>query len=160
MRTTTFNSGFTLKINCVHGFITIEEMNPGEVSRFMNIFEGFEIVPLSGGLFTLADLLDVPDYSIKGADLLTLKASVTIAAEPGEVMRANEIVYDFNAGTFKKITAIKATAEIIEAQDYYLSPGLILPGSLTDEGSRVTDYAARYLFSEAQFKYSSIEVTP
>ena len=40
--------------------------------------------------------------------------------------------------------------------NYFLSPGLIKPGSVTDDGSRVTDYAAWFLFDSMKFKYSEI----
>lgn len=159
MRTTTFISGCTLKIKCVHGFFTIDETSPGEIARFADLFAGLEIVSF-GESFTFADLVDVPEYTIKGGELFDLVASATIADTPGEIFRANKIVYDFNAGLFKPITSIRTIVEIDQGSSYYLSPGLILPGSLTDGGKRVTDYAAWYLFGEGQFKYSSIEVSP
>jgi hypothetical protein len=150
---------YTVKLNCVHGFFYIEETSPGEIARFCTLFEGLEIVPYLDR-FTFADLVDAPNYSIAGAPYLTLTATATIADEPGEVMRANGIIYDFSSGLFKPLSSVTMKASIDEGSNYYLSPGLILPGSLTDGGSRVTDYAAWYLFSESQFKYSSIGVTP
>ncbi len=151
-------SGCTLKIKCAHGFFLIDETAPGEIARFADLYSGLELVPF-GSSFTFADLLDVPEYTIKGGELFDLVATATIADQPGELFRANKIVYDFNAGLFKPIASITTRVSIEQGPLYYLSPGLILPGSLTDRGERVTDYAAWYLFGEGQFKYSSIEVS-
>ncbi len=144
-----------MKINCVHGYITFEESRVGEISRFMSLFEGLEIVSI-GDRFTFAFLKDAPIHSLKGAKILGATATATISAEPGEVFRANKLVYNFQTDLVQPIEMITQRVSIQRTANYFLSAGLILPGSLTDRGKRVTDYAAWYLFEEAQFKYSEV----
>lgn len=121
----------------------------------MSLFTGVELVA-KNDFFTFSFLEDAPNYSLKGSKYLDAAATETIAGLPSEVMRANGLVYNFQKGLVVPIASISQRVEIIEASSYFISPGLILPGSLTDRGKRVTDYAAWYLFSEGQFKYSEV----
>jgi hypothetical protein len=74
-------------------------------------------------------------------------------------MRANGLVYDFNLGEVVPILSVMQRVDIVTGKNYFLSSGLILPGSVTDDGSRVTDYAAWLSLDEMKtrtFRYSEV----
>lgn len=121
----------------------------------MSLYTGLDLVR-EESFYTFASLKGAPLYSLKGSTYLGANAIETLTASPGEVMRANRLIYNFQKDLVAPITSISQRVELIEASNYYLSHGLILPGSLTDRGKRVTDYAAWYLFSDGQFKYSEV----
>jgi hypothetical protein len=144
-----------VKIECRHGYFFFHETKAGEISRFMSYYQGLDIVPIEDR-FTFSFLKAAPNYSLKGAKYLGALSSVTIADVPSEVMRANKLVYNFQTGLVVPIAQIITRTQITEAGNYFVSPGLILPGSLTDRGKRVTDYAAWYSFRDGQFEYSEV----
>lgn len=148
-------SGCSVLIKCLHGFFIFEERKVGQISDFMSLFEGLEIVR-SGALYTFASLADAPRYSIEGGEYLGAAATVTIEGEPWEIMRANKLVYDFDADELVPIASISRRVQLEPTANAILSPGLIMPGSLTEEGERVKDYAAWYLFDTNRFKYSEV----
>ncbi len=82
--------------------------------------------------------------------------SQTFAGPPWEVFRQNAVVYNFNTGLLVPLASITQLLDIDAAGNYFLSPGLILPGSLMDGGSRVTDYAAWFSTDTMKFKYSEV----
>lgn len=144
-----------MQIKCVHGYFFFREDGPGEVSQFMSLFAGLEIVQV-GDYFTFADLEDAPSHSIEGGEYLTAVATETCEGSPWDVMRENKLVYNFLTGLVVPIATITQRVELSPAGYTLLSPGLILPGSIMDDGSRVTDYAAWYLFGSGRFKYSGV----
>jgi hypothetical protein len=145
-----------MKINCRHGFFLFEERSPGDISRFQNIFDGLPLIVRSGGLFTFEFLSSAPTHAVGGGTYLGAPAAVSFEGEPSEVMRANDLVYNFVTDTVVPIATITAKLDLAEATNYFLSPGLILPGTVRDDGLRVTDYAAWYLFDSGKFKYSEV----
>ncbi len=142
-----------MKIRCLHGFFIFEETSVGQVSDFISL-TGLELVPW-GKHFTFSFLQNAPDYSIQGADLLGFTATKNFAGKPWEVFEANGVVYDFDAGILKPIASITQTTKISVAGNALYSPGLILPGTLTD-GGRVRDYAAWYSRQRQRFLYSEV----
>lgn len=144
-----------MRVDCLHGYFKFQETQPGQLSRFMSLF-GLEL-ERSGDHFTFADLVDAPTYSIAGGLYLGAPATETFEGPAWEVMRKNKLVYDFTKGLVVPRAAILTFAEIVPAGNYLVSTGMLLAGSLTDEGERVTDYAAFYLEDRANFKYSGIE---
>jgi len=143
-----------MRIECIHGYFRFFETNVGQISRFMSLF-GLEI-ERNGDHFTFSDLVDAPNYSILGGTFLGIPTIKTFEGPPWEVMRANRLVYDFNIGLIRPIDTVIQPVELEDAGNYYLTTGMILPGSITDDGSRVTDYAAFYSGDRASFKYSEI----
>lgn len=143
-----------MQIRCDHGYFFFRESKVGQISAFMSIF-GLDLVA-KDDYYTFETLFDSDDFSIKGSEYLGSVATVTYAGRPWEVMRENGLVYDFTQDLVVPIETIVTTVEISEAANYFLSPGLILPGSVRDDGSRVTDYSAWYLFDSAKFKYSEV----
>lgn len=144
-----------MKIKCLHGYFIIDEQNASDISRFMSIFAGLEIVN-AGEYFTFKPLKGAPRYSIKGNQYLGATATKTVEGEPWEVMRANGLVYNFAKGLVQPKSAITQSVQLTIGAGIILSPGLILPGSRTNGGVSVTDYAARYSFGTGRFIYSEV----
>ena len=143
-----------MKIKCLHGYFKIEEQKAGEVSDFSSLF-GLELEPVDN-YFTFAPLADAPDFSLAGKTYLGAATTKTFAGPPWEVMRENSLVYNFNTGLVVPIAQITQAIQISLAGTYWVSPGLILPGSLTDEGKRVTDYAAWFSKDTMKWRYSAV----
>ena len=143
-----------MKIRCLHGFFMIEEVRAGEVSDFISV-TGLSLVRKEN-YFTFEKLDLAPEFSLEGLDYLDAVAIKTFAGRPWDVMRENELVYDFNKDLVVPIATITQMVTLQAASNYYLAPGLILPGSLTDEGERVTDYAAWFSSDTGKFKYSEV----
>lgn len=143
-----------MKIRCAHGFFIFEETRTGEVSEFVSRY-GLELASRDN-YYTFAQLVDAPDFSIEGLAYLDAIATKSFAGNPWDVMRENSLVFNFNTGLVVPIAQITQTAKIAQAGNYYVSNGLILPGSLTDEGDRVTDYAAWFSFDTLKFRYSEV----
>lgn len=142
-----------MRISCLHGYFIFEESRAGQISEFASLFEGFILVP-KDNYYTFEFLKDAPSHSIEGNTYLGAAATKTIEGRPWEILRANNLVYDFNAGELVGITSISDLAVITPANNYSLSPGLIMPGSIKDDGTRVRDYSAWFSFDSFRFKYS------
>lgn len=143
-----------MKIQCIHGYFKFSESKAGQLSRFMSMF-GLEL-ERSGDHYTFSDLVDAPDYSIAGSTFLGAPTSVTFAGDPWEVMRENGLVYDFTKGLVVPISTIVRSVTLLNAGNYIISTGMILPGSVTEDGSRVTDYSAQFIQELAHFRYSEV----
>lgn len=143
-----------MKLRCMHGFFIFEEVKVGEVSAFAS-YTGLLLAP-KGPYFTFEALANAPDYSIKGKALLGFTATKTFAGNPWEVFEANGVIYDFTSGTLKPIGSITQKTKINLAGNRFTSPGLILPGSVTDDGKRVKDYAAHFSKERLTWLYSEV----
>ena len=108
--------------------------------------------------FTFETLEAAPDYAILGGEFLGAEVIKTFEGQPDEVMRENELVYNFLTDEVVPVSSIVQRVKVAEAASFFLSDGLILPGSVTDGGLRVMDYAAWYDFKSGQFKYSEINL--
>lgn len=151
----TFGLESIVQINCLHGYFIFQEQKAGEASRFMRTFSGVSLVS-TGRYFTFETLADAESYSIAGNPYLGAVATKTFEGPPWEILRANGLVYDFTVDQVVPIFSIVRRASIDEAGKYFVSNGLILPGTISDDGTRVTDYAAWYLSDNGQFKYSEV----
>lgn len=118
-------------------------------------YTGLRLVPWRDG-YTFEFLEAAQDYSIKGKPFLGFTSTKTFAGEPWEVFEANGCVYDFSAGLLKPITSITTITKIKLVGDRWSSPGFILPGSVTDDGERVKDYAAFFSRDSLRFTYSEV----
>lgn len=83
-------------------------------------------------------------------------ASATFSGAPWDVFRANGLVYDFVAGKVKKLSEIDFKLVLFDAGEYYTSSGLIMAGSSSKNGQRVTDYLGKRIWSSEKFNYSSV----
>lgn len=145
-----------MKIKCLHGYFIFQERSPGQISRFISTY-GFDIEPIAEG-YTFLSLVGAPKYSISGGTYLGAPAIKTFEGEPWEVMEENDLVYDFTQDKVVPISTITQAVQTKQTANYFLANGLILPGSLTEEGLRVKDYAAFYLFDTVTFNYSELNV--
>jgi hypothetical protein len=143
-----------MKIKCVHGYFFFEESAPGELSRFVSRF-GLNLES-SDDHVTFTKLVDAPSHSIKNAKYFEATAIKNFEGKPWEVLRANGLVYNFQTDTIVTLSSIGEVVSLKQGSNYFLANGLILPGSLTDEGDRVTDYVAWYSFADASFRYSEV----
>lgn len=143
-----------MKIDCLHGYYKFSEIRAGEVSLFRTL-TSFDLV-LVEGEFIFQALIDAPKYSIAGGTYFGAPCVKTFAGEPWEIMEKNGLVFDFIKGQVVPILTIVEPVEILSSNNYLISNGMIKAGSLTDEGLRVTDYAAHYLFDSGKFNYSEV----
>lgn len=143
-----------MRIKCLHGYFIFEESKAGQVADLINLF-GFAL-SLKDGYYTFSSLAAAPEFSILGDTYLGALATKTFEGKPWEVMRENGLVYDFSKDQVVPIISVTQPIELSSTNRYFLSNGMILAGSLTDEGSRVKDYAAHYSFELAKFKYSEV----
>ncbi len=120
----------------------------------MNLF-GLELVAFRD-FMTFAPIATAESYSLKGKSYLGSTALKTYEGEPWEIMRANTMIYDFNKGVTKQISTVSEKLFLQSASQFYISNGLIVPGSLRDDGKRVTDYSARFLWDSNSFRYSEV----
>ncbi len=144
-----------MKINCTSGFFFIEETRPGEVSDFIQITD-LAIVPYKNG-YTFEFLSEAPDYSIAGGTYLGAVASKTFAGDPSDIFRENFLIYDFNKNLVLPLATVFQPVALTKAGRYYVSDGLILPGSLTSTGERINSYVSHFLFDSMKFKYPWID---
>lgn len=143
-----------MKIKCLHGYFIFEEVKVGQISEFMSL-TGLELVPVDN-YFTFSFLSDAPQYSILLSPYLGIPAIKTFEGKPWEVMRENKLVYNFNLGLVVPLLSVVNLISVQAAQHYYMSDGLIMPGSLTDRGKRVTDYSAWFSIDSMRYKYTEI----
>lgn len=143
-----------MRIKCLHGYFKFYETGAGQISHFMSRY-GFSIVP-KDDYFTFEALESAPEHSILTNPYLDAVATATFEGKPWEVMEENGLVYNFSTGLVVPILTITKVVEIQRAANYFLSNGLILPGSLTVEGSRVKDYSAWFSHETYKFRYSEV----
>ncbi len=140
----------------MHGYFKFEETLVGQISDFISIF-GLDIVLNDKGIFTFPALAEAKDYSILGADYLGAAATKTYAGSPSDIMRENGFVYDFVEEEVVPIASISKAIAVTSSNRYFISNGLILPGSVTEDGDRVTDYSAWFYKEELLFRYTEID---
>lgn len=143
-----------MKINCRHGYFLFEEQRPGEVSEFISLF-GLELVA-KDWYFTFADLEEAPKFSLTGLPYLSTVAIATFEGQPWEVFEANAMVYNYDLGLVLPILSTTNLVKLSNAGHFFVSSGLIMPGSLTDGGSRVKDYAAWFSLDTLKCIYSEV----
>lgn len=143
-----------MRIKCLHGYFLFEETRLGQISDFMRRF-GFSLVQV-GPFYTFETLADAPRYSLKGKPLMGVPATKNFEGEPWEVFAENAVVYDFSKDLVLPIGLVVQPTTVLQAGNRFVSPGLILPGSTTEGGKRVKDYAAWYSRDTLRFLYSEV----
>lgn len=143
-----------MRVKCLHGYFKFFEKKVGDISNFMNL-TGLEL-SAKDDYFTFSSLIDAPKYSLAGKTILDFVAIKTFEGEPWEVFEQNSIVYDFMLDQVLSILTVFKFADLIKTGNRYYSPGLILPGSLLSNGSKIKSYTAywdrtKWLYSEVDF---------
>lgn len=143
-----------MRVRCLHGYFIFDEMRQGQISDFMQ-YSDLILAP-KDNYYTFEELVDVPEYSLIGKNLLNLPATALFEGKPWEVFEANEFVFDFTIGLLVPITSIARIIEIKQAGNMFVTNGLIQPGSLTADGKRVKDYAAWFSRDRLTWHYSEV----
>lgn len=143
-----------MRVKCLHGFFIFDEREVADVSRFMSK-TGLSLVPWRDS-FTFEDIAEAPDYSIKGKDLMGTPALETFEGEPWEVFEENGIVYNFGTGLFPQILTVSTTSRLELSGNRYLSPGLLVPGTLLPSGDRIKSYTGYWLRDSGRWLYSEV----
>lgn len=144
-----------LKINCLHGFFIFEESEPGQISRFTTLF-GLSFARWREA-FTFENLENAPTFAISGQKYLNAAVDLTFAGEPWDIMKANGLVYNFGTGELIKKSEVKTLINLEQSGAYWLSSGLILPGSLLKDGRKIHSYNAHFSFNTLRFRYSGVD---
>lgn len=143
-----------MKINCLSGYFRFEETELGEISKFASLFD-LDLV-FKDGYYIFSSLGEAPGYSVAGAEYLGATAIKTFSGNPWDVMRENNLVYNFLTDEVLPLSEITQQIKISLSDYYYLTDGWILPGSITEDGKRVREYAAWFSFDDQTFRYSEV----
>jgi hypothetical protein len=129
----------------------------GELSYFASRYK-LEIEP-ENDFYTFARLVNAPRYSIQTKPYIdpAAIASKTFEGNPWDVMRENNLVYDFTLDMVRPIVSITKKLQIQGALNYFFSDGLLLPGSINSLGQRVLSYSGYFASDGLQFRYSEVE---
>ncbi len=141
-----------MKLNCMHGYFKFFAEGSEDIGDFLNLYP-FDLVA-EKDYYTFSFLEDAPKYSLQGGTYLGAIATKTFEGEPWEILRENGLVYDFLNDVVVPIATITQLCELQETNRYFIADGLVLPGSLTDDGDRVTDYSAFYYNNK--FEYNEV----
>lgn len=143
-----------MRIKCLHGFFIFDEFKTGQASKFMSQ-TGLKLVPWRGA-YTFETIEPAPNFSIKGKDLFGNTATKNYAGEPWEIFEQNNLVYNFNTDAVVLISSITQKIDLKLAGDHYISPGLILPGSITSNGDRIKSYTGQLSSFKPTWSYSEV----
>lgn len=144
-----------MRLKVLHGYFIFEETKVGQISDFMS-YSGFPLV-FRDTYYTFDFIKDAPDYSLPGLAMLGIPAVKTFEGTPWAVFEANGFVYDFQKNLVVPITSITQVVKIEQAGELLVAPGLILPGSLTTKGKRVTGYDAWFSRDRLSWLYSAVD---
>ncbi len=142
-----------MTIDCLHGYFIFREDRSGEISEFMSLYDGL-VLEKKDDYYTFSSLVAAPEYSVAGVTYLGAQTTETYEGKPWEIFEANGLIYNFELDQVQLINEVTQRVSIKTAKNYFITPGLILPGAVTEDGTRVTDYAARYSF--LKFRYSEV----
>lgn len=143
-----------MKIKCLHGYFIFREEKAGEAGQFISLF-GLTL-EAKEDFFTFPKLAAAPEYSINGSTYLGAPATKTFSGRPWEVMRENNLVYNFVTGEVVNISTVIQRFEISTAGTVFASSGLILPGSINQDGAKVRDFSAWWSRDTMRFRYSEV----
>ncbi len=143
-----------MRIKCLHGYFIFKETRVGQISDFIR-YSGLSLVPKLD-YFTFETLEPCPEYTLSCKDFLGAAATKTVEGKPWELFKENGVVYDFTKDILVPILSVAKVTEIRPAGEKLLSPGLILPGSVTVDGDRVMNYSAWFSMTRLSFQYSEV----
>jgi hypothetical protein len=142
-----------MKIVCNHGYFFFYEDESGEIAKFNTLFN--QDLVTKQGYYTFTKLKALDNYAIQGKLYGQTIAIKTYEAEPYEVMRQNNLVYNF---TTQMISNKLLSLQQIEAQrclKFYIAEGLIIPGSFIKGDTRqILGYTCKVNLNELVFRYS------
>jgi len=146
-----------LIIDCIDGYFIFRPRRLSDLSDFMRL-TGFKLERL-GDYFTFSDLIEIKNYSLFGKIIKDSGIAIkTFEGHPWEVFGENKIVYDFSRGIVVPIVAVTQKVTLKPAGNYFLSNGLIVPGSIN--GIRKIKTYRCFFDSKgplSQWKYSEVD---
>lgn len=143
-----------MRITCLHGYFIIREDALGEVAKF-NSYYGLDLVA-KDDYYTFELLAGAPEYSQAALAFLDYPALTTYAGKPWEIMERNGLVYDFTLRSLRPVLSVTLLASITRTHSDWISRGLILPGSLLKDLSRIVGYQGGVDLSTFNYYYSEI----
>lgn len=143
-----------MRIDCLHGYFKFNEVRQGQISAFMSVYD--LVLVKDRDFYTFETLKDAPLYAIKDKTYLGATVTQTYEGNPWEILEQNGLVFDFTSDSVVPKASITTRVIITQLDSSYLSEGLILPGSVTDDGKRVINYSAWFFPDTKRFKYSEI----
>lgn len=143
-----------MRVKCIHGYFLFFETKVGQVSDFMDM-TGLSLLE-KDDYYTFEKLEPALEYSLIGKSYLGINATKSFSGSPWKVFEENSFVYNYATDTVVLLNSITQQIKISLSGNRYLSPGLILPGSLTDDGKRVTGYSAWYSRDRGTWLYSEV----
>jgi hypothetical protein len=141
-----------MKITCLHGYFIIREDYSGEVARFNSLY-GMDLTA-KDDYYTFTPIKEAPTYSIFGKAYLNLLAIKTYEGNPWEVFEQNLFIYDPTLKIIKPISLVTSIVELTRNKSTYSTKGLILPGSISTEGNKITGYQCQFYFDTLEFIYT------
>jgi hypothetical protein len=152
----TYGWGIQLKIRCDHGHYRFYEEQMGDLSRFATRFD-VELVP-EDDFYTFAPIKEAKNYVLAGGLYLNVPCINTYAGNKWDIMRQNNIVFDFVLGTGRIIDTVTDFVTFKRSSKYYISQGLVPSGSFIAIGTRLVSYTCHLNFNALKFYYSEVEV--
>ena len=142
-----------MKVKCNQGFFTFQESRTGEAAEFMGLWD-IKLAPYEDK-YTFLELENPPEYSIEGDKYIGALCNKTHSGKPWEIFKANGLVFDFGSGTVIQKSLVKNIVNLDLSGAYYLSNGLILPGSMWNN-KKIHSYSCFYNFDKMRFRYSEV----
>ena len=143
-----------MRVDCLHGYFIFTETKSGQISDFVSQ-TGLTLVK-KDNYYTFEFCENAKDYSLAGLTYLGVPAIETFEGNIWDVFEANAFVYDFVLGIVRPILSVVQKTSISLSGNRYVANGLILPGSITDDGQRVTGYSAWYSRDIKTWNYTAV----
>lgn len=144
-----------MKVKCLHGYFIFTETVPGQVSDFISR-TGLKLTT-KDDYYTFEDLENAPEYSIQGKIIMQASIAIkTYEGNPWEVFEENKIVYDFSKGLIVPIASIVNPIKVEAAGNRFISSGLILPGSMTQQNRKIKNYTGWFSRTTYRWLYSEV----
>lgn len=143
-----------MRITCINGYFIFKETLPSEVSKFIG-YTKLDLVRVDD-YFTFKPLALAPEFSISSMPYLNLVANKTSEGKPWDVFKSNGFCYDFRTGQIVDINLVQAKSNVKSAGNYLVSNGLILPGSINENGQKITSYVCWYFKNDNTWVYPEV----
>jgi hypothetical protein len=124
----------------------------GDAARFNSYFS--QDLVAKDDYYTFELLADMPEYSLLASPFLNLVGLAVFAGKPGDILRANQFVYDFTNKVLLPIASVLLKVDPVRIFDGYYANGLIQPGSITSSWKKITGYNCHVDTKDFRFHYS------
>lgn len=143
-----------MKIKCIDGYFIFEPQKLTQLSDFIYL-TGFDLVRHKD-FYTFRYLSELESFCVKGINFGNLTAKITYEGEPWDILNKNGFVYDFNLNALRDINGVTTVIGLRKAENYFISNGLIQPGSINGRGLKIKGYECYFSRAFNTFKYSEV----